>query len=122
MEAFSAGVPVLAFPTGGIPEIVEDGRTGFLAAESTPAALARGIVQVFNLSPETLSAVISRARLSWEEKFKLNLFQQRICSILTEDFESGLARKRGTKGRRSILTQGPALDTASETSAVMRQS
>ena len=30
MEALAAGTPVIAFPSGATPEIVEDGRTGFL--------------------------------------------------------------------------------------------
>ena len=29
-EAFAAGVPVIAFASGGIPEVIEHGRTGFL--------------------------------------------------------------------------------------------
>ncbi len=32
LEAFSAGVPVVAFPAGGIPEAVIDGVTGFLTS------------------------------------------------------------------------------------------
>ncbi|MGH9581342.1 MAG: glycosyltransferase family 4 protein, partial [Bryobacteraceae bacterium] len=35
LEAYTAGVPVVAFPSGGIPEIVKDGKTGFLAADFT---------------------------------------------------------------------------------------
>ena len=31
LEAYSAGVPVVAFPAGGIPEVVENEQTGFLA-------------------------------------------------------------------------------------------
>jgi glycosyltransferase involved in cell wall biosynthesis len=29
IEALAAGTPVVAFPRGALPEIVEDGRTGF---------------------------------------------------------------------------------------------
>ena len=40
LEAFAAGVPVVAFASGGIPEIVEHGATGFLVEQRSPQALA----------------------------------------------------------------------------------
>lgn len=41
LEAMSAGVPVVASPVGGIPEVVVDGVSGFLAAPGDTATLAR---------------------------------------------------------------------------------
>jgi glycosyltransferase involved in cell wall biosynthesis len=43
LEALAMGRPVIAFATGGIPEIVEDEVTGMLVREATAAALARVI-------------------------------------------------------------------------------
>jgi len=40
MEAHAAGLPVVATKSGGIPEVVVDGETGFLVDEHDPAALA----------------------------------------------------------------------------------
>lgn len=39
MEAMSAGLPVVATRTGGIPELVDDGRNGFLVPPADAAAL-----------------------------------------------------------------------------------
>lgn len=39
-EAQAAGVPVIAFATGGVPEVVEHGETGLLAAEGNVEELA----------------------------------------------------------------------------------
>ncbi|MEO6573162.1 MAG: glycosyltransferase family 4 protein [Polyangiaceae bacterium] len=43
LEALAMARPVVAFASGGIPEIVQDGETGWLVPERNPAALARGM-------------------------------------------------------------------------------
>jgi glycosyltransferase involved in cell wall biosynthesis len=39
LEAFSAGLPVIAFRSGGIPELVEDGKNGMIVAQGDGEAL-----------------------------------------------------------------------------------
>lgn len=43
LEAMAAGVPVVASPVGGVPEVVTDGVTGYLAAPGDVATLARAL-------------------------------------------------------------------------------
>lgn len=43
LEAGNASLPVIASRTGGIPEIIEDGKTGLLVPPRDPNALARAI-------------------------------------------------------------------------------
>ena len=40
MEALSCGTPVIAYPSGALPEIIEDGRTGFLVQSEREMASA----------------------------------------------------------------------------------
>lgn len=40
MEALAAGVPVIAYPAGALPDIVEHGRTGFIAHDVASMAWA----------------------------------------------------------------------------------
>jgi glycosyltransferase involved in cell wall biosynthesis len=63
MEALAAGTPVIAFPTGALAEIVEQGRTGFLAANVGEMAKAIGAVdRLIRKSAETQPAAVSRRR------------------------------------------------------------
>ena len=45
-EAMAARKPVVATRVGGIPEVVEDGRTGFLVEPRQPSQIADRILQV----------------------------------------------------------------------------
>jgi glycosyltransferase involved in cell wall biosynthesis len=42
IEAMACGTPVLAFPEGAVPEVVEDGRTGFLCRDVADLSEAIG--------------------------------------------------------------------------------
>ncbi len=43
VEFFSLGIPILAFPTGTLPDIVRHGENGYLTEEKSETALIRGI-------------------------------------------------------------------------------
>ncbi|MFL6353289.1 MAG: glycosyltransferase family 4 protein [Bryobacteraceae bacterium] len=82
IEAFSAGVPVVAFAAGGIPEIVKDGQTGFLAADSTPEALADRMGSVLDMHPGKLHEVIQQAKETWRERYTLSRFQEDVAEAI----------------------------------------
>lgn len=50
MEALACGTPVIAFPSGALPEIVEHGVTGFLV--DSPREMAQAIRAAATLDPE----------------------------------------------------------------------
>lgn len=43
LEAMMFAKPVVAFSVGGIPEVVQDGKTGILVEPQNPTALAEAI-------------------------------------------------------------------------------
>jgi starch synthase len=65
LEAMAVGLPVVASATGGIPEVVVDGVTGFLVAPRDDAAMAAAIVTLLkdpDLRQRMGQAGLARAR------------------------------------------------------------
>jgi glycosyltransferase involved in cell wall biosynthesis len=58
MEALAAGTPVIAYRSGALPEIVEDGVTGFLVESAEEMAAA--IRKVHTISPQVCRATAER--------------------------------------------------------------
>jgi glycosyltransferase involved in cell wall biosynthesis len=62
LEAMSRRKPVVASAIGGLPEMIEDGRTGFLAPAGDVAALAEALHRLATLPAATLAEMGERAR------------------------------------------------------------
>jgi colanic acid/amylovoran biosynthesis glycosyltransferase len=69
-EAMALKVPVVATPVTGIPELVEDGRTGLIVPEHDPAALAGAIRRLIE-EPETARRLAEAGRARVERDFDL---------------------------------------------------
>jgi glycosyltransferase involved in cell wall biosynthesis len=82
LEAFSAGVPVVVMPTGGIPEAVRDSVTGFLVQGSAPADLAERLRSVMGGSPADLERVALSARLEWENYWNVERWRSEVMRVI----------------------------------------
>lgn len=62
LEAQARSRPVIATTIGGLPEMVEDGATGFLATPSDVASLEQCLRRLAAMAPEEIAAMGARAR------------------------------------------------------------
>lgn len=81
IEAFSAGVPVIAYDSGGIAELIEDGVSGYLVRPQTPTALAARVRRVME-DREGRRNVARNARARWESHYTLRLYRERVTDII----------------------------------------
>jgi glycosyltransferase involved in cell wall biosynthesis len=64
IEAMACGTPVIAWRRGSVPEIVEDGVTGFIVESEADAVEA--IHRVRDLDRRTVRAVFDRRFTAWQ--------------------------------------------------------
>jgi glycosyltransferase involved in cell wall biosynthesis len=80
LEAFSAGVPVVASPVGGMPEVIEDGVTGFLAWED----LGTTLEDVLGSDRKRLVNVARNARRQWERRYTVETYRMGITNLMEQ--------------------------------------
>jgi glycosyltransferase involved in cell wall biosynthesis len=74
-EAMCSGTPVIATPRGAVPEVVEDGVTGFIVpVEDWPEAAADAIQRLDEIDPEA-------CRRRVEERFGKDLMVDRYEAL-----------------------------------------
>jgi hypothetical protein len=87
LEAQAAGVPVIAFRSGGIPEVVAHGHGGWLA-DSTEE-MARLTIDLLNRESASRAAVSLEARASWERRFTVERYHRELLDTLARAGKNG---------------------------------
>jgi glycosyltransferase involved in cell wall biosynthesis len=87
-EAHALGLPVVAFASGGTPEAVLDGETGWLATERDVTALARGLTDLLT-DPVRWRRFSAAARAHACRHFDIRRQNARIEALYTRALDSG---------------------------------
>ena len=90
IEALGCGTPVIAYPKGSVPEILEDGRTGFLVNSVAEAAKA--------VEDRVHSLDRRICRQVFEDRFSV----ERMCADYVDIFE--FLRSRAAKSVVRVRT------------------
>jgi glycosyltransferase involved in cell wall biosynthesis len=92
LEAMATGRPVVASRLCGIPDMVEDGVTGFLIPPDDPAALADRIARLLR-DPALRQRMGNAARLRVQQRFSAATNVPRILALMKDEVE----RQRGAR-------------------------
>ena len=86
VEFFSVGTPVVAFPTGALPEIIQDGVTGRIAKEKSAETLAEALEWMLE-SPERIAGFGQNARQQSLERFDPNKLLEQTLSVYEQSWQ-----------------------------------
>lgn len=83
VEAMAMRVPVVATQVGGLPEIIQDGQSGFLVPPADSLALAEKILRL--LDDEQLAQSMATTALHWaESKFTVQAMVDQTQELYTQ--------------------------------------
>lgn len=92
LEAMAAGLPAIGCTSGGVPEILEDGRTGRLVPPEAAAALGAALGELL-AEPALRQSLGWAARAEFEARFDIDRIAER-----TEARYAALLGARGRQG------------------------
>lgn len=95
MEAMAMGLPVVATQVGGIPELIENGRSGVLVPMDAPQAMAqaiRSIISTPNKAEELGRSALERV----SRRFSSRCSADRLAEVLLRRHPSLMSRSSGT--------------------------
>jgi glycosyltransferase involved in cell wall biosynthesis len=81
-DAFSVGVPVVAFRSGGIPELFDQGHGAWLAG--TAEEMARTAIELLTAPPAVRASASEAARGNWSRRFTLERNHRELLARLEE--------------------------------------
>jgi len=81
LEALSAGVPVIATRVGGVTEMIEDGKEGYLVESENVEALADAITRMVEDTTRR-NRMAQQARITFAEKFSMEKHVENVVSFL----------------------------------------
>jgi len=100
-----AGLPILATPVGGLPEIVEDGRTGWLSDATGPDSLRRLLVRLNDERAELKRvAAPGRARARFERLVDPDAILAAYERMIASAGPAGASRRRAAPGARPLVS------------------
>ena len=80
LEALTHGIPVVTTPVGGIPDVIEPGKNGFLVNPGDTTALTECLYKAVS-DPENYNRMSEYALYHMRKEFSMEYAKKRLANI-----------------------------------------
>ena len=87
LEAMAAGIPCVGANISGIPEILDDGKFGFLVRPKDAQALAQAMMEVIKMSERERARLVEKSRQRIMNDYSHEVIIERLQKIYDEIIE-----------------------------------
>lgn len=98
LEAMAARVPCIATRVGGVPEVINSERVGWLVRSKDPEALAAAMMTVASMPEKELEEIIDGAQERVCKFYAHEVVRQKLLNMYESEFETFLKRGGGSAG------------------------
>lgn len=93
IEAMAARLPVIATPVGGIPDFLENGKTGWFCEIHNPKSIAHLVSYIINSrNSETVNEVVERAQNMVHDKYQWSDIATQMGGLFDEEIAHARTR------------------------------
>ena len=90
IEAMACGTPVIGFRRGSVPEVVVEGKTGFICPAGNIGAMRKAVEKIFEMTDEEYQEMRKNCRRHVEENFTVEKMvdgYERVYQQLVKDWK-----------------------------------
>jgi glycosyltransferase involved in cell wall biosynthesis len=91
MEYMAAGLPIVATRVGGVPDLIEDGRSGVLVDRRSPEQLAAALISLLE-DPQAARRLGAAARRRQQAEFTIEAAAGRLGSLYERLYAASVGR------------------------------
>lgn len=101
-EAMAMGLPVIGTQHGGIPELIEDGVSGFLVPERDADAIAKKLIYLIE-HPEQWPQMGKAGRAYVEQHYETNKLNDELVEVYQQLVNTGKFQEPSLEGQVSLM-------------------
>lgn len=87
LEALSMGVPVISTPVGGIPDVIKDGKNGFLSKSTEKKDITDAVRRFLELNDNDINSICKNNKTLFKDEFSISACAEKHLNLYYSEYK-----------------------------------